>query len=95
MNSLLFVVITSVSVYCIYPDTAVYYFIGSILHLLFDMLNNPFQNHGVWLLYPIETGKGIALGICKAARTGNKICYFVGIISFVVISVFYFWGVIL
>lgn len=92
-HSLLFVVITSIGVYCIYPVAVTYYFIGGVLHLLFDMLNNPFNNHGVWLLYPIKTGKGIAFGICKAARKGNKICYFAGIIMFVGMSAFYFWKV--
>ena len=92
-HSLLFIAITTIGVYCIYPDAATYYFVGGVLHLLFDMLNNPFNNHGVWLLYPIKTGKGIALGICKAARTGNKICYFAGIILFVGMSVFYFWRI--
>ena len=76
-----------------YPDAATYCFVGGVLHLLFDMLNNPFNNHGVWLLYPIKTGKGIAFGICKAARTGNKICYFAGIILFVGMSAFYFWRI--
>lgn len=84
---------TTIGVYCIYPDAATYYFVGGVLHLLFDMLNNPFNNHGVWLLYPIKTGKGIALGICKAARTGNKVCYFAGIILFVGMSAFYFWRI--
>ncbi len=92
-HSLLFIAITSIGVYCIYPDAVTYYFVGSILHLLFDMLNNPFNNHGVWLLYPIKIGKGIALGICKAARTGNKICYFAGIIIFMGISAFYLWRI--
>ena len=92
-HSLLFIAITTIGVYCIYPDAATYYFVGGVLHLLFDMLNNPYNNHGVWLLYPIKTGKGIALGICKAARTGNKSCYFAGIILFVGMSAFYFWRI--
>ena len=92
-HSLLFIGITSIGVYCIYPDAATYYFVGGILHLLFDMLNYPFRNHGIWLLYPIKPGKGIALGICKAARTGNKICYFAGIIIFVGMSAIYIWEI--
>lgn len=92
-HSLLFVVVTAVGVYCIYPSAAVYFVVGGVLHLLFDMLNNPFNNHGVWLLYPAKTGKGIAFGICKAGRTGNKICYFLGIIIFVGMSVFYLWNI--
>ena len=71
-HSLLFIAITAIGVYCIYPDAAIYYCIGGLLHLLFDMLNNPFNNHGVWLLYPIKTGKGfVGMSVFYFWRIGD------------------------
>lgn len=87
-HSLLFTMLTGVCVYLVLPEASVFYVIGCLSHLLLDMLNKPFNNHGVWLLYP-KKGKGIALGLCKSARTGNKVSYFIAIILFSVISVVY------
>lgn len=92
-HSLLFVLISSAAVYFICPEAVVYYSIGCLLHLIFDMLNHQFENHGIWLLYPIKTGKGIALGVCKAARKGNKVFYFIGIVLFALLSGFYIWQI--
>lgn len=92
-HSLLFSALTSVCIYFIYPQATIYYLVGEVLHLLLDMLNYPYKNHGIWLLYPIKTGRGIAFELCKSARTGNKICYFIGIISFAAISIYYMWTI--
>ena len=83
-HSLLFLILTTGCIYSIAPAMTIYYFVGCLLHIVLDMLNNRFNQHGVWLLYPIKTGKGIALGLCKAARLGNKIFYFVGIALYIV-----------
>jgi inner membrane protein len=90
-HSLLFVIASTVSISLICINTLEYYMIGSLLHILLDMLNNPFQHHGIWLFYPIKIGKGIALGWCKAARKGNKVFYFIGLFSFLVLSCIYIW----
>ena len=92
-HSLLFVVASTLGVSLVCLSFLEYYFIGSILHLLVDMLNNPFQGHGVWLFYPIKTGKGIAFGLCKAARIGNKITYFIGMSLFLGLSYIYLWDI--
>ena len=92
-HSLLFILLSSIAVSFIYPKAVPYFFSGGILHLLYDMLNNPFENHGIWLLYPIKTGKGIALGVCKAARIGNKVFYFIGLIIFSILSILYIWEI--
>ena len=92
-HSLLFVLLSSVAVYFIYPKAVLYYCIGCILHIVLDMLNFPFNNHGIWLLYPIKTGKGIAFGLCRAGRTGNKVCYYIGITVFFLMSAFYLWQI--
>ena len=41
----------------------------------------------------IKTGKGIALGLCKAARIGNKITYFIGMSLFLGLSYIYLWNI--
>lgn len=93
-HSLWFVALTTISVYFIYPSASVYFFIGAILHLLFDLLNYQAPNkngswHGVWLLYPIKRGDGIALRKCKAAGTGNKTIYFIATITTVALTGYY------
>ena len=92
-HSLLFALLTSFCVYCIYPEAAQYYNTGVILHLLLDMLNHPFRDHGIYLLYPIKKGKGIALAVCKAARKGNKIIYFVGLALYLVFTGLYLYQI--
>lgn len=87
-HSLLFSAMVSVCVYYVYPEAEVYFFVGCLIHLLLDMFNYPVHNHGVWLLYP-KKGKGIAFKICKSARIGNKIIYFIGLTGFIVISIYY------
>ena len=88
-HSLLFVFISSIGVYCIYTSAAIYYFVGSLLHIVLDMLNYPFNQHGIWLFYPLKTGKGIALKVCKSARIGNKIIYFIGVVLFILLFGYY------
>jgi len=85
-HSLLFIVLTSMGVALIYPQATVFYSIGCVVHLLLDMLNYPFHGHGIWLLYPIIKGKGIALKLCKSSKTGNKTAYFIGLIGCIVVS---------
>ncbi len=89
-HSILFIVLSSIGVYLVYPPATIYYALGSVLHLLLDLLNHPVVGgHGIWLLYPIKIGKGIALKWCKASGTGNKVFYFLGIILFLLVSAFY------
>lgn len=90
-HSLLFYILTSICVYLIYPNAVVYYSVGYFLHIVLDVLNFKVHGHGIWLLFPIKIGKGIALGLCKSGRTGNKVLYFVGLSGFIVSSVVYFW----
>lgn len=90
-HSLLFVLLTTLSVYSVYPQADAFFAIGATLHLILDMLNNPYQGHGVWLFYPIKKGKGIAAGVCKAARNGNKAFYFIGQVVFVGASGYSIW----
>lgn len=92
-HSLLFVLLTSFCIFCIYPDAMQYYCIGAMLHLLLDMLNHPYRNHGVYLLYPIKKRKGVALGICKAARKGNKALYFAGLVLYLILSGLYMYQI--
>lgn len=92
-HSLLFSILCSGCVYCICPRTLYYCITGCLLHLALDMLNYPFSNHGVWLLYPLKTGKGIALKVCKSGRTGNKVAFFIGLGIYVAASVFYIWHI--
>ncbi|MCR5083344.1 MAG: metal-dependent hydrolase [Parasporobacterium sp.] len=88
-HSLLFVLLSSVAIYFIIPYATMFYLVGAILHLFFDMFNNQVHHHGIWLLYPLKTGKGIALGVCKSGRLGNKILYFLGLIFYIIVSVYY------
>ena len=93
-HSLWFIILATICVCFICPMATAYFFIGAILHLLFDLLNYQVPNkngswHGVWLLYPIKIGEGIALRKCKAAGKGNKIIYFVGMIIYAVLSIYY------
>ena len=95
-HSLWFIGLTTLSIYFICPIATGYFFIGAILHLLLDLLNNQAPNrdgswHGVWLLYPIKKGNGIALRKCKAFGTGNTAFYFIGIILFVLSTGYYVW----
>ena len=92
-HSLWFVLITSIGIGLISYDFAIYYCVGCLLHIFLDFfnhkINNSGKNHGVWLLYPIRIGKGIAFGWCKAAGKGNKAFYFIGLILFILQSVSY------
>ncbi len=88
-HSLLFLALTSICIYCIFPQATKYYLIGGMMHIILDMLNYPIHGHGVWLLYPFKTGKGIAFKICKAGGSGNKIFFYIGLILFTVLSVIY------
>lgn len=90
-HSLTFLVITALGMYYIYPPTMNYYLIGGASHLLLDILNHPYKGHGIWLFYPIKKGKGIALKLCTAARTGNKVFYFIGILLFGSLTAFFIW----
>ena len=89
-HSILFSVLTTACVYCICPGAALFYFIGCALHLMLDMFNYPFNDHGILLFFPIK-GKGIAFGVCKAARTGNKVLYFIGLALFATMTVLSIW----
>lgn len=93
-HSLWFILLTTVCITLGYPVAGGYYFLGAILHLLFDLLNHQAPNkdgtwHGVWLLYPIKLGKGIALKKCKAFGTGNTTIYFLSMILYVALSIYY------
>lgn len=95
-HSLLFVFFTAECINLIYPAMTLYYLAGSLLHVFVDLFNNPVpgpnddwnKKHGIWLLYPIK-GKGISFGICKAGGIGNKILYFGGAISYLILTVIY------
>ncbi|WP_026664495.1 metal-dependent hydrolase [Butyrivibrio sp. FC2001] len=89
-HSLLFIILTGACVINVIPEAGEYYLIGGILHLALDALNYPFNHHGIWLLYPIKKGKGLALGWCKSARKANKALYFMGLIFFLMGSIYYF-----
>lgn len=93
-HSVWFILLTTVCIALIYPAAGGYYFLGAILHLLFDLLNYQAPNkngkwHGVWLLYPIKRGDGIALKKCKASGKGNKTLYFTAIILYMVLTIYY------
>ena len=91
-HSLLFVVLTGCCILTILPVALEYYLIGCSLHLIFDMFNYPSHNHGVWLFFP-KKGKGIALGWCKAARSGNKVLYFLCLLFFVACTAAFVWKI--
>ena len=96
-HSLLFVFLTAFAISFINTSMSVFYLVGSLLHIFIDLFNNPVpgpyedwnKKHGIWLLYPIVKGKGIAFGVCKAGGIGNKVIYFVGVVAFIALSVFY------
>ncbi len=88
-HSFAFVILTSLSVLFIYPKAMIYYSIGCLSHIFLDLFNNKYRNHGIWLLFPIKIGNGIAFGLCKAGRTGNKVLYFCGLSVFLIASVAY------
>jgi len=90
-HSLLFIILTSICIYCIIPSLTPYYAFGCLLHIQLDMLNHKYCNHGIWLFYPIKIGAGIALGWCKAARAGNKIFYFLGVGEAAAATYFYLY----
>lgn len=82
-HSLFFIAISGVCVGAVYPDAAIYYAVGALLHVILDMFNHKvIEGHGIWLLYPIKFGDGIALKLCKAGGTGNKVLYFIGLVLF-------------
>ena len=83
-HSLLFVAITTGCIFAVSPSMYAFYFVGCFLHIVLDLLNNESNNHGIWLFYPLKTGKGIAFGVCKAARTGNKVFYFIGFVIYAI-----------
>lgn len=93
-HSLWFILLTTVCIALIYPAAGGYFFIGAILHLLFDLLNNNAPNkdgtwHGVWLFYPIKRGEGIALRKCKAFGQGNTALYFTAIFFYIMLTIYY------
>ncbi len=93
-HSVWFILLTTTCIALIYPAAGGYFFLGAILHLLFDLLNNQAPNkdgkwHGVWLFYPIKRGKGIALKKCKAFGKVNSALYFTAIILYVVLTIYY------
>lgn len=83
-HSILFTVITTGCVFAFSPKMSAYYFVGCLLHIILDLLNGKFNHHGIWLFYPIKIGEGIAFGLCQAARTGNKVFYFVGFVIYAI-----------
>ena len=89
-HSLFFIIISGICVGFVYPDATVYYVIGTLLHVILDLFNHKvIEGHGVWLLYPIRIGDGIALKLCKAGGTGNKVLYFIGLALFAFGSAIY------
>ena len=93
-HSLWFILLTTICIALIYPAAGGYFFIGAILHLLFDLLNNNAPNkdgtwHGVWLFYPIKRGEGIALRKCKAFGQGNTALYFTAIFFYIMLTIYY------
>ncbi len=93
-HSVWFIILTTVCVALVCPNAAGYYFVGAILHLLFDLLNNQAPNkdgtwHGIWLFYPIKRGNGIALRKCKAFGPVNTSLYFIAIILYIVLTLYY------
>ena len=93
-HSLWHIILTTICITLIYPSAGKYYLVGAILHLLFDLLNNQAPNtdgtwHGVWLLYPIKKGEGIALRKCRAFGEGNTALYFIAIILYTSSTIYY------
>lgn len=89
-HSLFFIIISGICVGFVYLDAAVYYVVGALLHVILDLFNHKvIEGHGVWLLYPVRIGDGIAFKLCKAGGTGNKVLYFVGLALFALGSAAY------
>ena len=93
-HSLWFILLTTACIALVYPAAGGYFFLGSILHLLFDLLNYQAPNkdgtwHGIWLFYPIKRGNGIALRKCKAFGPVNTSLYFIAIILYIVLTLYY------
>lgn len=89
-HSLLFVLLATFGIYCFCPSMAIYFFANSLSHLILDMLNYKYYQHGIWLLYPLKIGRRIALGLCKSARVGNKLFYFIGMAFLIIFCFCYF-----
>lgn len=88
-HTLLFLFLITICISLIYPPATKFFVVGFIMHLLLDMLNYGYQGRGIMLLYPFKKTGGIALRICNASQTGNKVAYFIGIALFVLVSVVY------
>ncbi|MCC8066500.1 MAG: metal-dependent hydrolase [Clostridiales bacterium] len=73
-HSFLFFVLTSGSIYQIYPAFLPGFCIGCLSHLLLDCLNKK----PVRLLYPIK--KGFCLNLCYADGAANKVLLWVGLL---------------
>lgn len=90
-HSLFFIAISGFCVGAVYLDAAKYYAVGALLHVILDMFNYKVQGHGIRLLYPIKFGDGIALKLCKAGGTGNKVLYFIGLVLFALGTAIYIY----
>jgi len=92
-HSLPFIAISMFCIGAVYPMAAVYYTAGALLHVILDLFNHQVrEKHGVWLLYPIKFGSGIALKLCKAGGKGNKVLYFIGLGLFVLSTAIYIYA---
>jgi membrane-bound metal-dependent hydrolase YbcI (DUF457 family) len=91
-HSLSFIAISGFCVGAVYPEAAIYYAVGALLHVILDMFNHKvIEGHGIWLLYPIKFGDGIALKLCKAGGIGNKVLYFIGLALFALGTAIYIY----
>lgn len=91
-HSLFFIIISSICVGFVYPDAIVYYMAGALLHIILDLFNHKVkEGHGIWLLYPLKIGNGIAFKMCKAGGIGNKVLYFIGLSLFAASSALFFY----
>ena len=68
-------------VWLMYPPLAPFFAVGFALHVMLDMVNYPFNGHGVMLLYPKDTGELFAFGWCKSSGRANRVLYYVGIVT--------------
>ncbi len=85
-HSLLFVVLTTASIYCINKQASIFYGVGCCSHLILDIINKM----GIPLFFPIKAG--IKLGICGASGiTANRMLYYLGLIIYVFISAYYIY----
>ena len=96
-HSFLFILLSAAGICCVIPQATLFYIVGAVSHLVIDTLNyqtGKFGNrHGIWLFYPIRVGDGVAFGVCKSDRKGNKITYFTGSLLFLVLSGFLLWRI--